>query len=71
MVCKMLLYLCNLKNCLKSFVQKGSFTYYVTQRRWVGGLQNVTLPMKLEKFYYAKALLEVGGWSNYKKNRVT
>ena len=49
----------------------GSFTNYVTQRRWVGGLQNVTIPMKLEKFYYAKALLEVGGWSKYQKNRVT
>ena len=23
----------------------GSLTYYVTQRRWVGGLQNVTVPM--------------------------
>ena len=50
---------------------KGSFTNYVTQRRWVGGLQNVTIPMQLEKFYYAKALLEVGGWSKYQKNRVT
>ena len=49
----------------------GSFTKYVMQRKWVGGLQNVTLPMKLEKFYYAKALLEVGGWSKYQKNRVT
>ena len=41
----------------------GSFTYYVTQSRWVGGLQNVTLPMIVKKFYYAKVLLEVGGWS--------
>ena len=24
---------------------KGLFTYYVTQHRWVGGLQNVTIPM--------------------------
>ena len=39
------------------------FTNYETQRRWVGGLKNVTLPMILEKFYYAKVLLEVGGWS--------
>ena len=43
--------------CISSCL--GSFTYYVTQRRWVGGLQNVTIPMQLEKFYYAKALLEV------------
>ena len=42
---------------------KGSFTYYITQRRWVGGLQNVTIPMQLEKFYYAKALLELSRWS--------
>ena len=49
----------------------GWFTYYVTQLRWVGGLQDVTIPMQLEKFYYAEALLEVGGWSKYQKNRVT
>ena len=55
----------------KLHISKGSFTYYITQRRWVGGLQNVTLPIKLEKFYYAKVLLEVGGWSKYQKNRVT
>ena len=42
---------------------KGSFTYYVTQHRWVGGLQNVNIPMQLEKLYYVKALLGVGGWS--------
>ena len=52
-------------------IAKGSFTYYVMQHRWVGGLQNVTTPMQVEKFYYAKALLEVGGWSNYQKNCVT
>ena len=46
----------------------GSFTNYVMQRKWVGGLRNVTLPMKLEKFYYAKLLLEVGGRSKYQKN---
>ena len=49
---------------------RGSFTYYVTQYRWVGGLQNVILAIKLKKFYYAKALLEVGGWSKYQKNQV-
>ena len=49
----------------------GLFTYYVTQGRWVGGLQNVTLLIELKKFYYAKALLEVGGWSKYQKNCVT
>ena len=57
--------------CGRIVTTKGSFKYYVTQRRWVGGLQNVTLPIKLEKFYYAEALLEVGGWSKYQKNRVT
>ena len=41
----------------------GPFKYYITQRRWVGGLQNVTIPMQLEKFSYGKVLLEVGGWS--------
>ena len=49
----------------------GSFTYYVTQRRWVDGLQNVTFPMQIEIFYYAKALLEAGGWSKYQKNHLT
>ena len=43
---------------------RGSFTYYVTQCRWVGGLQNVTIPMQIEKFYYAKVLLEVSGLQN-------
>ena len=47
------------------------FTYYITQRRWVGGLQTVTISKQSEKFYYAKALLEVGGWSKYQKNCVT
>ena len=42
---------------------KGSFTNYVTQCRWVGLSKTVTLPMILEKFYYAKVLIEVGGWS--------
>ena len=50
---------------------RGSFTFYVTQCRWVGGLENVTLPIKLEKFYYVEVLLEVGGWSKYQKNSVT
>ena len=45
--------------------------YYVTQRMWVGGLQNVTIPMQLEKFYYAKVLLEIDGWSKYQKKHVT
>lgn len=44
---------------------QGSFTYYVTHCRWVGGLQNITLSMQLEKKYYVKALLEVGGCSKY------
>ena len=56
---------------IKGMLDKGSFTYYVTQHRWVGGLQNVTIPMQLEKFYYVKALLEVGAWSKYQKNCVT
>ena len=45
----------------------GSFRYYIAQCRWVCGLQNATLPMQLEKFYYAKVLLEVGRWLNYHK----
>ena len=57
----------NVVNDMGINLHLGSFTYYVTQCRWVGGLQNVTLPLKLEKFYYAKALLEVGGWSKYLK----
>ena len=55
-----------LKKSASNFIalsDRGSFTYYVTQRRWVGGMQNITIPMQLEKFYYAKVLLEVGGWS--------